>query len=47
MADQTADIDLAVLNRVRKTTSKSLQLNKQLKGVKERVYSIEDDMRHL
>lgn len=41
------DLDLAVLHRVKKTSSRSLKLNHQLKGVKTQVYELEEDMKHL
>lgn len=41
------DLDLAVLHQVRKTASQSSKLCNRLKGVKERVYELEEDVKHL
>lgn len=47
MAEAQSEADLAILHRVKKTASQSLKLNHRLKGVKERVYELQEDMRHL
>lgn len=41
------DIDMAVLRNVRRTASRSQKLTSELKGLKAKVYGIENDLRHL
>ncbi|XP_067936463.1 coiled-coil domain-containing protein 77-like [Watersipora subatra] len=43
----TGQQDLVTLQRVRKAAGQSLKLRSRLRGVKEQVYDIEGDMRHL
>lgn len=41
------EVDLAILHHVKKTNCRSHRLNGKLKGLKQQVYDLQDDIRHL